>query len=345
MTRERNAVFHPDQRATDFAQDIAHIRFDDGAAHVEHGPVLLVDDLDLQAVFGLFQLDLTAELGQGRIVGHHLGDFFLQGIDAHRIFARQFGARHLCADQFGGPLGVAAVHLPGRFAQVAPSSRQDAFAVAGTVAAHQGNLDRRGEIAGDTVEIAFGGGAQQPHQQEEGHHGRHEIGISDLPGATMGRVTTLFHPLDDDRLELFIGHRMSPPAPPAASPPQGGGAGSLAKPVLRRTGRPPAPPSASPPQGGGAGGLAKPVPRRPRFEAWLYGQVLDIHAENWKPLGARCICPEHPWNRLCRATGCAPPREAEGGWREATRGGVPIHPWNWLCQATGCAPPPEGEGG
>jgi hypothetical protein len=38
---------------------------------------------------------------------------------------------------------------------------------------------------------------QQPHQQEEGHHGRHEVGVGDLPGAAVVAVAALLDLLDD----------------------------------------------------------------------------------------------------------------------------------------------------
>ncbi|MCY1545812.1 hypothetical protein D9M68_817720 [compost metagenome] len=58
MAGQRNAVVHIHQRGTDGAQDVAHIGFDECAAHVEHGAVLVVHDLDLQAVARAFEPDL-----------------------------------------------------------------------------------------------------------------------------------------------------------------------------------------------------------------------------------------------------------------------------------------------
>jgi len=40
----------------------------------------------------------------------------------------------------------------------------------------------------------------QPHDQEEGHHRGHEVGIGDLPGTAVGCMRRLLDALDDDRL-------------------------------------------------------------------------------------------------------------------------------------------------
>ena len=49
------------------------------------------------------------------------------------------------------------------------------------------------------------GGVDQPHQQEEGHHRGHEVGIGDFPGAAvMAAMPALLDALDDDR--VVAGH-------------------------------------------------------------------------------------------------------------------------------------------
>ena len=42
------------------------------------------------------------------------------------------------------------------------------------------------------------GGVQQPHQQEERHHGGDEIGVGDLPGAAVMAAVPAFFLNDDD---------------------------------------------------------------------------------------------------------------------------------------------------
>src|SRR5262249_16766122 len=63
--------------------------------------------------------------------------------------------------------------------------------------------------------------------QEEGHHGRDEVRVGDLPRARMGRVAALLHLLDDDGLELFrvASHYAAPTSPGTAPVPRGGAAG------------------------------------------------------------------------------------------------------------------------
>jgi hypothetical protein len=51
----------------------------------------------------------------------------------------------------------------------------------------RGDLQRILEIVGDPFQVAAGRRAQQPHEQEESHHRRDEVGIGDLPRATMVR--------------------------------------------------------------------------------------------------------------------------------------------------------------
>jgi hypothetical protein len=51
-------------------------------------------------------------------------------------------------------------------------------------------------------------GAQQPENDEEGHHGRDKVGISDFPGASvMAGVVLLLLDDDDWRRRIFgFGH-------------------------------------------------------------------------------------------------------------------------------------------
>src|SRR5690606_29785226 len=72
------------------------------------------------------------------------------------------------------------------------------------VAAGQGNLERRAEVFGDLRQLLRAGDRQQPHHQEERHHRRHKVGISDLPGAAvMGGMMRLSLSDQNDRMILF----------------------------------------------------------------------------------------------------------------------------------------------
>ena len=55
----------------------------------------------------------------------------------------------------------------------------------GTCALFLGLHQRRREIVGQALALVLRGRAEQPQQQEEGHHGGHEIGIGDFPGAAV----------------------------------------------------------------------------------------------------------------------------------------------------------------
>jgi hypothetical protein len=66
----------------------------------------------------------------------------------------------------------------------------------------------RREVVGDALFLFGAGAVEQPHQQEEGHHRGHEVGIGDLPGAAMvAAADHLLDLLDDDRLFAADGHR------------------------------------------------------------------------------------------------------------------------------------------
>ena len=77
-------------------------------------------------------------------------------------------------------------------------------ALAAGVAVDQ--LDRV-EIAGDRRLGLLVGGVDQPHHQEEAHHGGHEIGKGDLPdAAVMGLVMVAMRvPDDDDLVRVLVG--------------------------------------------------------------------------------------------------------------------------------------------
>ena len=63
---ERDPVRHVGEHVADLAQQLAHVGLDDGAAAVEHRPVLLVDDLDAQAVARHVEADLRLHRRQLR---------------------------------------------------------------------------------------------------------------------------------------------------------------------------------------------------------------------------------------------------------------------------------------
>src|ERR1019366_1581818 len=58
----------------------------------------------------------------------------------------------------------------------------------------------RAEIVGEALALIFRRRVQQPHQQEERHHRRHEVGIGHLPGTTVTAAAAFafFEFPDDD---------------------------------------------------------------------------------------------------------------------------------------------------
>ena len=65
----------------------------------------------------------------------------------------------------------------------------------------------RVEIAGDGRLGLLVGGVDQPHDEEEAHHGSHEIGEGDLPDTTVVSLVVIVvaAPHDDDLVRGFTG--------------------------------------------------------------------------------------------------------------------------------------------
>ncbi len=75
------------------------------------------------------------------------------------------------------------------------------------------NRDGRREVVGQPFLLLFGGRVEQPHQQEEGHHGGHEVRIGDFPCATMVPATSNHFLAFDDQRPVRACIAMSPPTP------------------------------------------------------------------------------------------------------------------------------------
>ncbi len=172
-------------------QNIAHIAFDLRAAGFEHRPVLTIDNLDAQPFVHHVDQQMWTQRLQARIGFNQFVKLFTQLIQA-----QLFGALVRRIDLFSHQ----AVLL--RRIVAAPWD----WAAFGTalVAAGQGDLKRRAEIFGDLRQLLRAGDRQQPHHQEERHHRRHKIGISDLPGAAvMSGMMRLALSDQNDRMILF----------------------------------------------------------------------------------------------------------------------------------------------
>jgi hypothetical protein len=78
----------------------------------------------------------------------------------------------------------------------------------GVVRQHGG----RAEIVGESLALLLGGRVQQPHQQEERHHGGDEVGIRDFPRAAVSFALDHLLPADEDAA-LGLSFRLAAHAP------------------------------------------------------------------------------------------------------------------------------------
>ena len=105
------------------------------------------------------------------------------------------GLRRQLRQHRGRPLALGALRSQRR-------ARQDAARARGRLADGGGR-----EIVGDAALLLGAGGVDQPHQQEERHHGGDEVGVGDLPGpAVVGAARDLLHLLDHDRQVVVQRH-------------------------------------------------------------------------------------------------------------------------------------------
>ena len=104
--------------------------------------------------------------------------------------------------RLGGALaGRARAHLRQRFLGKHAVAAKNTFAAAGNPRDRHG----RREIFGDTLALLFRRRVLQPHQEKERHHGGHEVGIGDLPGAPMMPVAAGdLLSLDDDWRDIAV---------------------------------------------------------------------------------------------------------------------------------------------
>ena len=207
MASQADAVFYTPQRCANFAKNVAHVGLDEGAAAVKHGAILVVHNLDLQAVWRHIDADLRLVFVQSRVFRDHGVYLGLQGLDARCVLPGPLCTGRVNAHAaFFFRLAVRAPNLPVHLGQIIATARNHARTVARTIAARHGHLEGRAEISRNALQFTFGGGAQQPHQQKEGHHGRHEVGVGNLPRTTMHGMAALLDALDDDGLEFFFCH-------------------------------------------------------------------------------------------------------------------------------------------
>ena len=213
MAGEAHLVRHGVERTADLAQDHLGIRLQFGAARIEHRPVLLVDDLDAQPFGRHVHQQLILELPEHRIAFNQALDALLQLVQRRLLAALELFAQLLRFELFRFRLAhgratllrlnVAVLDLAGTARQILAAAVQDARCVTGTAAAGHPDLERILEELGNPLEIAVGRRAEQPHEEKEGHHRRHEVGVGNLPRAAVMAAGDLLDALDDDGAYVF----------------------------------------------------------------------------------------------------------------------------------------------
>ena len=231
MAGEADRIGNPVERAPDRLQKFLGIGFERGTRLVEHRPVPLVHDLDSQAFGGDVHQQLVLELPE---IGTRLDDRLelslqvdqsrallalkgllriveLRGSSLAEILLLVPALRRIEIDALVA-FDVATLDLAHRSGEVFTAALDDARTVATARTALHRHLERILEKLGNALQIALGGRAQQPHQQEEGHHRGHEVGIGDFPGAAMGPAATFLDPFDDNRLLGIVAHALVDPS-------------------------------------------------------------------------------------------------------------------------------------
>src|SRR5690606_19820075 len=81
--------------------------------------------------------------------------------------------------------------------EIGTAARYRIAAGSRAITARQRDFQRRTKILGNPFPFALRRNADQPHNEEERHHRRHEIGVGDLPAAAvrcrMGAAVALDH--------------------------------------------------------------------------------------------------------------------------------------------------------
>ena len=109
MSRQGHLRFDIIEHLGDLAEKLSHVRLDDGRARIEHRPILVIDNLDAQAIGGHIHLDLILHIAKpgialkrlldpllyqfGLFVGNllHVGGHGLDGIGLpRRVIAAAF---------------------------------------------------------------------------------------------------------------------------------------------------------------------------------------------------------------------------------------------------------------
>ena len=210
MAGQADLVRHLVEHDADRMQYVARVRLQLGLGHRKHRAILLVDDLYPQSFAGNIEQQLLLEFPQSRIGIDRGVDFSLQHSQARALLTFEFFLGRLQIGRLPG-LGVRAfLDLAFLARQIGAAAHQDRRTVAAAGTARHRHFQRRLEVLGNAAQVTLRGRSEQPHQQEERHHRRHEVGIGDLPGAAaMAAAAHFLDALDYNRPQPFIRHRKS----------------------------------------------------------------------------------------------------------------------------------------
>ena len=171
MTGNTDAVRHIIEDRRDSPQNVPHIRFNVGGADHKHRAVGTVDNLDPQPVIGGINQQMRLQFIQTRVFENRLlqvlfqflktTGFILSLLVLHTVRVRQ------CVTVFINDVFAAA--------------RNRVSGIPGFCSRVDRCFQRRAEVFRNLSQLLRAGDRNQPHHQEERHHGGHKVSVSNLP--------------------------------------------------------------------------------------------------------------------------------------------------------------------
>ena len=171
MTGNTDTVRYVIEDRRDSAQNVPHIRLNMGRADHKHRAVGTIDNLDAQPVIGGINQKMRFQFIQTRIFENGLlqvlfqflktTGFILSLLLLHAVRVRQ-GITIFINDIFA-------------------AARNRVGGIPGFCSRINGGFQRRAEVFRDLRQLLRAGDRNQPHHQEERHHGGHKVCVSNLP--------------------------------------------------------------------------------------------------------------------------------------------------------------------
>lgn len=179
MPRDADGIGQLIENGAQFAQDIAHVGLHLGAAGCEHGSIVAVNDLDPQTFRSHVEQQLGTKLHQYRV-----------GLDQIFQFALEIFKTLLVAIiAIAGVVGI--IGLRGRIDvgiryDTGLTTWNNTLTTVFFGPTGNGRDQRRTKVLGHRGKFFAWNKRQQPHDQKKGHHGGHEVSVSNFP-APVGR--------------------------------------------------------------------------------------------------------------------------------------------------------------